>query len=284
MRAACRPRRSADPRARVTKPSGGPSSGSSARARPCRRGFGCGGDRLRIRRLEAEAAGHVDRAEQHLQEVERAAGLEAVGMGARCRAWHASPPAGRSSSSCRRPASRSRADVSSIVCSKATCGELGGDARGSCRRECRSARATASGAVFSDRDSARRAAGTRHGAAAVGERVARRSAPARCRGRDRRARPVGHRASQHQRLAVGVAQRTGRHRRAPGVLRSPAMAHWCSARDSRGRSCRPCSSSWISAHDEQPVGAGPDADPVVGDRGVAGAHRIDRDDLARRAP
>ena len=30
---------------------------------------------------------------------------------------------------------------------------------------------------------------------------------------------------------------------------------------------------------EQAVGAGADADPFVGDRAVAGAHRVDRDDL-----
>ena len=37
--------------------------------------------RLRERRLEAEAARHVDGAEQHLQEVQRPAGVKAVGMG-----------------------------------------------------------------------------------------------------------------------------------------------------------------------------------------------------------
>ena len=38
-------------------------------------------DRLRIRRLEAKAAGAVDRADQHLQQVQRPRRLEAVGMG-----------------------------------------------------------------------------------------------------------------------------------------------------------------------------------------------------------
>ena len=38
-------------------------------------------DRLRIGRLVAEAAGAVDRADQHLQHVQRARRLEAVGMG-----------------------------------------------------------------------------------------------------------------------------------------------------------------------------------------------------------
>ena len=38
-------------------------------------------DRLRIGRLEAEAAGAVDRADQHLQQMQRARRLEAVGMG-----------------------------------------------------------------------------------------------------------------------------------------------------------------------------------------------------------
>ena len=31
--------------------------------------------------------------------------------------------------------------------------------------------------------------------------------------------------------------------------------------------------------DEQPVGARRDADELVGDGGIAGAHRVDRDDL-----
>ena len=31
--------------------------------------------------------------------------------------------------------------------------------------------------------------------------------------------------------------------------------------------------------DEKPVGAGSDADPLVGERAVAAAHRIHRDDL-----
>ena len=40
-----------------------------------------------------------------------------------------------------------------------------------------------------------------------------------------------------------------------------------------------CSSSCTSARREQPVGAGLDADPLVGDGVVAGAHRIDGDHL-----
>jgi hypothetical protein len=36
---------------------------------------------LGVGRLEAEAAGHLDRAQQDLQHMQRAAGLEAVGMG-----------------------------------------------------------------------------------------------------------------------------------------------------------------------------------------------------------
>ena len=36
--------------------------------------------------------------------------------------------------------------------------------------------------------------------------------------------------------------------------------------------------------DEQAVGAGPDADPLVGDGAIAGAHRIDGDDLDALAP
>ena len=36
--------------------------------------------------------------------------------------------------------------------------------------------------------------------------------------------------------------------------------------------------------DEQAVGAGPNADPLIGDRRIAGADGIDRDDAWRRAP
>ena len=35
---------------------------------------------------------------------------------------------------------------------------------------------------------------------------------------------------------------------------------------------------------EQAVGARADADPLVGDRAVAGAHRVDRDDLGAALP
>jgi hypothetical protein len=35
--------------------------------------------------------------------------------------------------------------------------------------------------------------------------------------------------------------------------------------------------------DEKAIGAGPDSDPLIGDRGIAGAHRIDRDDLRAAA-
>ena len=38
-------------------------------------------DRLGIRRFEAEPAGTIDRADQHLQHVKRACGLESVRMG-----------------------------------------------------------------------------------------------------------------------------------------------------------------------------------------------------------
>ena len=103
----------------VGKPSGMPgerragSDGLAGRLLRRRAGFGNGG-------LKRKPPGQSIRAEQHLQQVERAAGVEAVANAPRCRAWRAWPPAGRRCSRAGAPSSRSRAMSSVIVCSKAT--------------------------------------------------------------------------------------------------------------------------------------------------------------------
>ena len=65
--------------------------------------------RLGVRRLEAEAAGHLDAAQKDLQNVQRAAGLEAVGMGADAAHGVKADRAARSSFRAARPGNRSRA-------------------------------------------------------------------------------------------------------------------------------------------------------------------------------
>ena len=91
----------------------------------------------------------------------------------------------------------------------------------------------------------------------------------------------GSAARSRRPAAAAVARRAAKQavpgRAAASSIDQPAR-RWCSARDSRRRSCRPRSSSWISARTSSAVGAGADADPVVGDRRIAGAHRIDRDE------
>ena len=115
--------------------------------------------RLRIGRLVAPAAGHIDRADQDLQQVQRAAGLEAVRMGrdAAHRVDRHRPPAHRlvaPAGPCRSRAGRSRSPARR---------RRGRSRRRALRmrvgRNAADSGATASGA-YSDRDSARRAAGT----------------------------------------------------------------------------------------------------------------------------
>ena len=82
--------RSSGPRG---KPSGGPSSGLPGVTLWC--GLGWTRHGLGVGRLEAEAARRLDRAEQQLQQVQRAAGLEAVGVrGDAAHGVHGHRPAG----------------------------------------------------------------------------------------------------------------------------------------------------------------------------------------------
>ena len=81
----------------------------------------------------------------------------------------------------------------------------------------------------------------------------------------------------HQRIAGGVAREqaiVGGARRADHQPRRVGVAHEVSEIDLPG------GEQLVDQRgDEQAVGAGLDADPLVGNRAVAGAHRVDRDEL-----
>ena len=200
-----------------------------------------------MRRLVAPAARHIDRAEQHLQQMQRAAGVEAVRMRRdaahrmhrdRPAAHRLVPPPGpvgprhrRARSPARRRRARSRR-------------RGGGSSPPGCRRSRRPPRARSA-----DRDSARRRAGR------PARRAGRRAAPHR-----RRARattPAAMRARQrsrgfeHQRIAGLVAGEQpviGRARRLDHQPGGVGVAR----RGSRDRSGRRASSSWISASTNSP--------------------------------
>ena len=235
----------------VTKPSGGPGSGVfGVDLRPaCRPASPPGGAGFGKGRLVAKAARHIDRAEQDLQQVEGAAGLEAVGMGRDAAhrmhrdraAEHRRRGGGRPSRSRRRrarsPARRRRRRA------RRRCA-------GWSRPECRSARRPLR-ARHRRRDSARRCSwktGTARrpsGKVDLADELRRGicgASPARPVGRLRDRAPAG---------AARDRARTGRHRRRLGPG-SPARAHWCSGRDSRDRPCSARSSSWISARTNSP--------------------------------
>ena len=188
--------------------------------------------RLRDTALVAAAAGHIDRAEQHLQQMQRAAGLEAVGMGRDAAHRVHRRPAGRRIVSWRRPAQSVHGCRSSIACSKATCGDLGGDAADRVGRDAAASAATASGAYSRVEIALGDQLEHRHGAAAVGQRrLADERGPRRRSASRSRASPS---RSEHQRLAVLVAREQpviGGAR----VAGSPARRRWCSGRDSRDR-------------------------------------------------
>ena len=153
------------------KPSGGPGSGVFGLTSPgLPRGLDGGRRRLRERRLVAEAARAIDRAEQDLQEVQRCGRSGSRWNGRRCRAWRASRPGGRSSSR-----GGGRPSRSTECRARSAARRRHAPARRRCggwwRRECRSVPPPLP-AHSRRRGSARRSAGRRHARAAVGQREA----------------------------------------------------------------------------------------------------------------
>ena len=87
----------------------------------------------------------------------------------------------------------------------------------------------------------------------------------------------GRREAPAQRVAIGVAGEQAVVRAARVVDHQPVrvrVAHQVVEVDAVGPE-----QFMHQGEGEQAVGAGTDADPFVGDRAVAGAHRVDRDDL-----
>ena len=230
-------------------------------------------DRLRIRRLEAKAAGAIDRADQHLQHVQRARRLEAVGMGRdAAHGMERHRPADEAVMPLAVHVGPGLVDEDRLV--EGDAGDLGGKPADRRRRRRRS-RPRRPRAHISDRGIFRRAAGT------TAPRSARRrarsgpTAPA--------ARPSCRRDTAR---SVTVSKTSG--------LPSPSRANrpWSAvARRVDHQPGRVGVAHQIvdidlarleqfvdDREDQQPVGARPDADPVVGDRRIAGAHRIDRDE------
>ena len=245
---------------------GDDAAGLAGRFRP-RRG------RFRVGRFVAPAARDIDRADQDLQQMQARGRSGSRSNGPRCRASHAPRPAGRASSRGDGRPSRSRVARSRSP-ARMRCGRsrrrASGCARPGCRRPDPPFRARIAG-----RDSARRSAGTpaprggRRGAWRRRRCAPRHRAVSRSRGR--------RRGAQHQRLAALVAgEKTviggaGVLDHQPGGV---GVAAEIGQIDLVG------AQQFVDQRQhEQPVGAGADADPFVGDRRIAGAHRVNRNEL-----
>ena len=230
-------------------------------------------NRPRIRRLVAEAARRIDRAEQHLQKMQRAAGVEAVGM-RRDAAHRVHRDRRPIIFSCRRPVlsvqgSAARSSVERGCASSARCGGWSAAAMPQLSP-------TASGA-YSDRDSARRAAGrparadgpsaacSRRSSARAHARIVRQCDGVRLRASQASGSPSSSRANRPSSAPPGSCDHQPRRIR---------VAHQIVEVDRPARS-----SSWISANTNSPSVPGRMPIHSSAIARVAGAHRIDRDDL-----
>ena len=203
---------------------------------------------LRVGRLVAEAAGAIDRAQQDLQDVQDAAGVEAVGVGRdAAHGVHADGAADHLVVAAAEPVGPG--DVEGDLLLEGGVRQLGGDAADGGGGDARLLLG-ALGRIRRRRGTARRAAGT--------------PAPPRARRRGGRCRTstgatsAPQAARERARLSCRAPAdcrrrrgRTGRRRRRR-ERGSPARARWCSARGSRDRSAAVVSSSWISAATNSP--------------------------------
>ena len=231
-------------------------------------------NRPRERRLVTKTARRIDRAQQQLQQVQRAAGVEAVAVrGDAAHRVHRHRPAGHLRVLAAVRVGPGDRQLQRIV--ERGRGQFAGDAADACRPECRSVRRPRP-ANIADRDSARRRGGRRGVAlrpsASVNSPTTTGETPVALAS----AAAFGV-AVPAQRRAVGVAREQAVIGRARVVDHQPVrvgVAHQVVQVDAVG-----LQQFMDQREREQAVGAGPDADPFIGDRAVAGAHRIDRDDL-----
>jgi hypothetical protein len=218
------------------KPRCGPAAASTvgltSPTLPCRPWPACW--RLGVGRLEAEAAGAIDGAEQDLQHVQSRGRSGSRWNGPRCRAWRASRRAGRSS--CRAsPRGRSRAGRVRLPRSKAAwaispASRTDGVGRDATVRGHRLGRVVA-GQVALCAISSNTGTGTPP-ARQLEPAFQRRHVPA--------LSEAGRLAAHFAASTSGLPSRRARKGRDVPVLgRSPARARWCSGSGNRDRSCRP---------------------------------------------
>ncbi len=234
-------------------------------------GFGPGGAGLRKRRLEAEAAGNIDSAEQQLQQMERAAGVKAVGMrGDAAHGMHRDGSSAHGLMALAVGVGPGHRQFDGLL--ERGVGELGGEAADGVGRHATLfgdgvGRILRIAIAFGDQLEDRRAvsaidderAGQRRVAAGAGRHGALRDTV------------VG------QRVAIGVAQKQAVVRGARFVNHQRGrvgVAHQIIEIDAAG------GQQFVNDRQyQEAVGSGADADPFIGDGVVAGAAGIDRYDL-----
>ena len=231
------------------------------------------GERFRIGRLVAPAARRIDAAQDELQQMDGAAGVEAVGVGRdAAHGVHRDRPADHALVT---PAGRvGPRHVDGDALFEGGVGQLGGDALDRGGRDAgalghRLGRVARVEIALGDEME------RRHGLAAVGQRHL---------AGQRRARVHGGRIDRPAQLpvpgkrpALGVA-------REQAVLGAARIAHHEPGRvgvagEIVGVDLAGLDQLVDEREHEEAVGAGRDAEPFVGDRRIAGAHRIDRDEL-----
>ena len=234
----------------VTKPSGGPGSGVLGFTCPSLpAGFTSGGIGFGKWRLVAEAARHIDGAENDLQEMNGAAGLKAVGMGRdAAHGMHGDRAANRlvmAAAEIIRPR-----NIELDLLLEGHLRQFGGDARDGLGRNaaflghrigCIFFAARKRSAISVKLVTTLRPSGSVKRPMSFGVGIA---------------ESAGHRVSPavgipHQCRCRTHCERTGHHRRRPDS-RSPAMAHWCSGSRYSPSIFWAASSSWISAPTNKP--------------------------------
>ena len=229
-----------------------------------------GGHGLRVGGLEAEAAGGLDAAEEELQEVQGAAGLEAVGVRRdAAHGVHADRAAGHGGVALAAEVGPGAGERDGVV--EGGVGELGGEAA-----DGRGVEAAGGGDGLGGEGGVEVGLGHeledrlgvgRADVVAAGERGL-------------RVRGVGNGAAAgavpEELAAVAVAQEGAEAGRAGVLVDEPGgvgVAKQVVEVDAAG-----AHQHVDEAEGEQAVGAGGDADPLVGDGAVAGADRVDGDD------